>query len=132
MTDVANLELCMELQSLSGWKDQQRSVWSSELGDYIQRYTLGYLLRKLPRWIEPEKNMPHLLTVQPNPIGKGWNALYRLSIATPTSDRRHATEIHEADTPEDALCKLAIELFKQGVLKKASDANRAQTKYKDT
>ena len=136
--NVASKELCQELYELSGWSDLEQywehypvsgetRLGQSSFGNVLPKmipehivpaYDLGYLLWKLPEWIEPEKNSPHLLTVQPNPIGRGWNALYRLSVATPTSDRRHAEEIHEADTPENAACKLAIELFKQGILKR--------------
>lgn len=130
--NVASLELCKELYELSGWDNTTK--WrelgedtygafppSHEMADVgvevCPAYDLGYLLRKLPAWIEPTVKEPHLLTIQPNPIGAGWNALYRLAVKTPTIDYKHAMEIQEADTPEDATCKLAIELFKQGLLK---------------
>lgn len=104
-----------KLYALSGWDGDD--YWAKEKDYKNPHYSSGYLLRKLPKWIEPEKKKPHLLTVQPNPIGKGWNALYRLAVKTPTTDVRHSTHIQEADTPEDALCLLAIKLFEEGVLK---------------
>jgi hypothetical protein len=104
-------KLCKQVYARS---DLVCEAWP--LDKYTPLYTTDYLLEKLPQWVEPSKNEPHLLTLQPNPIGPGWQALYRLSVATPTSDRRHAEEIHTADTPLKALLKLALALTRRGEL----------------
>jgi hypothetical protein len=117
--NTASLELCKELYGLSGWGRGMgdRTAW--EYTQYEEgsnwrvtpwgygicyashvAYDLGYLLRELPR--------DFIL----HPIaGAQWEIQY----APGMSNRE---KIYQADTPEDAACKLAIELFKQGVLKK--------------
>lgn len=128
--NVASLDLCKELYELSGWYntkfyledlgggvskliDDQRLQQRWRHGDIaapdaIPAYHLGYLMRKLPRYDY-----------------EGWNltlecmgeeavmAYYR------HTDDRHRHEVI-ADIPEDAACKLAIQLFKQGILKQVS------------
>lgn len=84
--------------------------------EQVPAYDTDFLLDKLPTWIEPTKKTPHLLTVQPNPIGSGWNALYRLAVKTPKTDYKHAIEIQEADTPAEALGNLALALKEKGLL----------------
>lgn len=132
--NVASLELCKELHELSGWvktswlyfkAPSRANSWSlitsegyweavkahsgNEL-DTIPAYDLGYLLRKLPVGLGQ-----HTLRIfiQAN-IGDGtiWGAAYAL----PT--KKTARYVNTADTPEDAAAKLAIELWKQGVLGK--------------
>ena len=122
--NVASLDLCKELYELSGWIDApwayqlevgKRGLEAVEVVDnshwggisrhlfekdtitgrepaYLPAYDLGYLLRKLPEGCS---------------IHKKENG-YRWSM-------NHITD-ECTDTPEDAACKLAIELFKQGVL----------------
>lgn len=125
--NVASLELCKELYELSGWPSELL-IWSARSIDGKRRgkhrvivdqnkqatdsypaYDLGYLLRKLPAL-----------------LGKrGSSSAEGLRLAK-DKDKYLAGYIGvdlvwgfpcEADTPEDATCKLAIELFKQGVLK---------------
>lgn len=141
--DMELYRLCRDVHDRTGWKDTDKvfaltgylsgpGEWIIRDNSYIDKptpsllihvslYAIDYLLDRLPKWIEPQKNTPHLLTLQPNPIGRGWQALYRLSVATPTSDRRHADEIHTSDTPLKALLKLTIALHEAGELK-AGDA----------
>lgn len=114
--NFASKRLCMKLHRLSGWEDTQFN-YSTETkqkkditidGDLLSgnifevadcpAYDLGYLLRKLP---EP--------TLIRKKLGKYEASLRRGNKVYPS---------YEADTPEDAACKLAIKLFKQGVLKK--------------
>lgn len=91
--NTASLELCKELFKLSGW-----------IGIYGPNtevtYDLGYLIRQLPAV------SGGVLTLQP-------------ADHEPTTAWRvgYGDNMTEADTPEDAACKLAIELCKQGVLK---------------
>lgn len=108
--NTASLEHCKELYELSGWEDTEK-LHCLTCGDITQQgakindgrthesvpaYTLGYLLRKLPE--------VRVLQMPDN----GWNVY---TGAEPMADVY-------ADTPEDAACKLAIELFKAGILKK--------------
>lgn len=102
--NVASLELCKELYELSGW-GAELNDWRSNSGTVISgaypAYDLGYLLRKLPN--------DHMINFSRPPVklyqsGHSWTAEYG--------------GFKSGDTaPEDAVCKLAIELFKQGVLK---------------
>ena len=133
--NTASLELCKELHNLSGWtSEDDRSIqwWCIErahkidgelydetswLIDYethagknrnqyaIPAYNLGYLLRKLPS--------PFTMIHRDN----GWEC----GIDNPAEHDvrvKPAQHWQSADTPEDAACKLAIELFKQGILTK--------------
>lgn len=111
---TANLDLCKELYELSGWDDSEwkeitqkwrfkhRKDTNPELaiqpyqykfGEYIPAYDLGYLLRKLPRE-----------TILSNISDNGWTIVYG------------GKGLYKATTPENAACKLAIELFKKGIL----------------
>lgn len=105
--EVANKDLCTELHELSGWEDAPSEYPSDglrKLSSVSPAYDLGYLLRKLPRdTIYNNSKIPLKLEVQ---LSGGWWAHYGLYYWT------------HGDTPENALCKLAIELFKQGILKK--------------
>lgn len=104
MSNVASLNLCKELYELSRWS-------GSELGDYdirvgiYPKYTLGYLLRKLPKHVGDQ-------WLRVAPITDVMWAAYYIVMGVKT-----AGQDEWADTPEDAACKLAIELIKQGVLK---------------
>lgn len=120
MYNTASEELSRELYALTDWDNtnlfSDGSVWFTqdnlEAGDVdindpddnlTPMYELGYLLRKLPEAATVSKA----------------SKTYGAWIAGVT-DIEHALEnptFQEADTPEDALCKLAIELFKQGILK---------------
>jgi hypothetical protein len=133
--NVALLSLCKELYELSGWFDTDY-VWvrfsndpmrgaalvradSPELGHDIYRiagaYNLDYLLRNLPKnvtefWGQAYPASPCLMYT-----GTQWLAFYQ---STMTSEHNTDELFGQfADTPEDAAAMLAIELFKQGVLK---------------
>ena len=117
--NVASRELCEELYKLSGWElaDMQDIGWNDFWWNWLiskrtkkakcvelaahrsnahwafgcPAYDLGELLRRLPerhRWLDY------------SPAQKKWVMLFDI----------------EADTPEDAAAKLAIELFKTGTL----------------
>lgn len=122
MSNVANLENCKELYELSGWPQiddfsDWYQDWGNEdwgIGSYdancpnnYPAYDLGYLLRKL----QGLKKYPILELRQYN---RWWcfygNRTKRGSIVSPQKD------CGIADTPEDAACRLAIELIKQGVI----------------
>lgn len=115
---TASLELCKELYELSGWESGEwwvirqgqqitssvkiasgyNNVTSEVDGTICPAYDLGYLLRKLPAVDEHND----FITLFQSLTGS-WVMDY-------------ADDEFEADTPEDAACKLAIELFKQDVL----------------
>lgn len=72
--------------------------------DGVQGYTLGYLLRKLPNQLPDENDAPLTLVN----FGRGWQAVYG------DGDTKHNVI---TSTPEDSAARLAIELFKQEILK---------------
>lgn len=120
---VASLELCKELYELSGWDDthyihsdddiksvavlnynakyQYGELWDDvEEAGSVPAYDLGYLLRKLPGGVAIKKN----------PQRSEGRDYICFQIDTDYRENQYA------DTPEDAACKLAIELAKQGLL----------------
>lgn len=117
---VASLELSKELDELSGWGETDYVWYNNRLilerlarydkGKKVSAYDAGYLLRKLPRRIPDDVfSGVQLLTLDDSNWGCRVNIRKR---------GMHDFAWGIADTPEDALCRLAIELFKQGVLKK--------------
>lgn len=117
--NTASLELCKELYKVSGWKADYWYDWNHgeptvedmKLSEFnIPAYDLGYLLRKLPRFIE-EETMHYWLNLAPDAETE-WFATYDYYDASP----KGIAGGYKA-TPEDALVELAIELFKQGILK---------------
>jgi hypothetical protein len=120
---VASLELCKELYELSGWEpddkfwfsiDGKHSVhcgheFKKELIEFkyslariCPAYDLGYLLRKLPPIIQ-----------------LGRSEYYNCSWTNGND-----SHVFVADTPENAVCKLAIELFKSGILAHTADGGK--------
>lgn len=119
MTNVASLELSKTLYELSGWDDSgyihntgngrtyEASVYFGMFGEVIHKddycvYDLGYLLRKLPIFT-------HVFQHE-----NGWQAN--------TMHQQRRNWVCDGYSPEDALCELAIELFKSGVLKREEQA----------
>lgn len=102
--NVANRELSQELYELSGWEEDTHDWYGANKTYLAPRYTLGYLIRKLPNFIS--------VGVESFVMTSGKRGYF--------AEHDDYTPSHEfrfvADTPEDAACKLAIELFKQGVL----------------
>lgn len=103
--NVASLELCKELYELSVWETgttgfsyHNGSIVFGWVQGSVPAYTLGYLLRKLPF------NCP---------IAKGMAGRWVISRY---NDEAEPVEKIWGDTPEDAACRLAIELFRKGVL----------------
>lgn len=118
--NVASLERCKELYELSGWGDTSFQYTADLQGEFdkdsaaecrnceaeygcggrpsIPAYDLGYLLRKLPpnSWVGRSR--------------EGWSSPYAAHIG-PEDDNSM-----DADTPEDAAYKLAIDLIKKGAI----------------
>lgn len=141
--NVASLELCKELYELSGWANPDASVplekastyWTSwvwckesQASDWdiyiageehsihgfshlLPAYDLGYVIRKLPPLIGKAR-----FPVICYPINM-WVAGYTSDIDS-WHTLKQFDHTEAANTPEDAACKLAIELLKQGILKK--------------
>jgi hypothetical protein len=134
MMNVASLELCETLYELSGWEDTgfewanpsarslakkqpnkpylkgrhkyhqvSKKVWRPHT--ICAAYDLGYLLRRLPTTIGQVTDRLRLTKGD-----LGWYAQYDRAVLN--------NILEDADTPEDAVAKLCIELFKQGVLAK--------------
>jgi hypothetical protein len=119
---VADLRACRELYELSGWEYSrawfdQRKPWVSDYFDdnppfICPAYDLGYLVRKLPHHRRSRTGAMLDLRLSAVDPGIGWRAEY-----TPGSDAvLESVLAGEVDTPEDAVAKLAIELFKRGIL----------------
>lgn len=133
--NVASLELCKELYELSGWRERvglqyfpdkfyathlrldleeevTPTMDESYEADFIcPAYDLGYLLRKLPHKTRVDKH-----TIRGHPDRRRRlpdHDVYNAFLHTATNQCWQ-----QADTPEDAAAKLAIELFKQGRLKR--------------
>ncbi len=125
--NVASLELCKELYELSGWVSSCCHTVRNEHGvatSHWYQYELGYLLRSLPqridldedKWAEAfDSSTPEtfFLAWEMDTMQNRWRVQMQIEdeVITPT--------LFEAASPEDALCQLFIELFKQGVLTKA-------------
>lgn len=134
----ASLDNCKELYELSGWyygfqkwyrHPKNGLTTLHPANDYIGKqfevicpaYDAGYLMRKLPKF--GQFAMKELSA--PNRVAH-WEG--RLALTVADSGQWVATYLDKetgkwlkpvyADTPENALCQLAIELFKAGVLTK--------------
>lgn len=142
--NVSSLELSKELYELSEWGEEVAIQWwvvrpkhkidgveheefayvddysdraKTDRGEYaIPAYNLGYLLRKLPShtYSTQYEQKAYLWMRKDSDVYCAW---YKVTDPNYGED---ITSEHGAvcDTPEDAACKLAIELFKQGILKK--------------
>lgn len=125
---VAELSLCKELFELSGWKDCSHGYFKYEVGVLLRvepykpepddiycvapAYSLSYLLRRLPEFID-WKGLQHNLSLYPSGVLGGWVAKYE------NAPLKTAFQV-VADTPENAAAKLCIELFKQKILTRES------------
>lgn len=134
--EVASVALSRELHDVSGWEDPayiyleidgKYSIalidisrrFSKLVTDVIPAYDLGYLLRKLPPFVDSQAypGQRAYLDIGLRDDGPPWYAWYACwGIPGVMSD----FGLH-ADTPEDAACQLAIQLFKRGVLTKVGD-----------
>lgn len=142
--NVADLELCKELYELSGWEDTTNTFGSTTerldwiqsdngKGWYLPAYDLGYLLRKLPSFIESNSGIGYKLILKTNTRNTdriaviGYVALQQVE-----SERSKGFEFlyhpkikFQQGSLEDAACKLAIELFKSGVLAKEENDDKS-------
>ncbi len=112
---MESLELCKALYEISGWDNGWYSYWGrgvvardSTEQRICPAYDLGFLLEKLPQnsWVgytdtSGQRGYALAKTYAWNEKGTDIDRIVQCS----------------ADTPEDAACKLAIELFARGILK---------------
>lgn len=138
--NLTQLDISRALYELSGWDDTEYCHKTVLTGDLLEfraisltedagvganarfvcpAYDLGYLLRKLPFFHEYWNggNEAGYLTV------KHWAVQYEAGYWEENGDRDHYNKFTSgyADTPEDAAAKLAVELFKKGVLTRDGD-----------
>lgn len=139
---VASLELCKELYELSEWgktewaygkwtpEDKKPFMAEYNYGEFghdafrvAPAYDLGYLLRKLRAIDDPDNGEPKNIYVELTVLENYSNATAVRGITDVgiNQPRQRQLPSCEADTPEDALCKLAIELFKQEILERSSN-----------
>jgi hypothetical protein len=112
MVAVASLELCRELYELSGWPvDAAFFPVKHSTDKPIPAYHLGYLVRKLPKYIEYDRQS-YWFELRPAGVRPKANTWW---VACYVNDEPDIPYLGSGE-PEDAVCKLAIELFKQGVL----------------
>ena len=123
----ADLNLCKELCELSGWNktdkyhEVEASVYVNKMPqdwDIIPAYDCGYLLRKLPaKHIISSITHSHDYQLQ---LKKWSSGKYSAAYYFEGGNNCDSDWLADAEdkSPENALCKLAIELFKQGILTK--------------
>lgn len=128
--NVADLELCKELYKLSGWIDTEKS-WQGAEGhelpmprthiydNHTPAYDLDYLLEKIPHniygyslnmWAYPDENMRGFAFSYYNVLENGGKGAVSKSLPQ-----------RGDESPANAACKLAIELFKNGILTKEAE-----------
>jgi len=134
--NTASPELCQELYELSGWDDKELETYSEfahkthietdKMMVQIPAYNLGYLLRKLPAFVNSTSGRGYKLKLTANVTSSGdreatigYEALRQVSRdQTAGFEFLHHPKIQfQHGTFENATCKLAIELIKAGVLK---------------
>lgn len=105
-------DLSIELYGLSGWEENTLD-WHGENKTYLApKYTLGFLLRQLPY---DEIYRTDMARFQ----GKWTAYLWGPSpFATLGSKNYIVIARGVEESPEDAACKLAIELFGKNILKR--------------
>lgn len=123
---VASLELCKELYELSGWECDYWYDWNHgeptvedmRLSEFnIPAYDSGFLLRKLPAYVYSRNYEQKAYLWQRKDADNKYCAWYRVNDPITYGEEMRSEHGSVADTPEDALASLAIELFKQEVLK---------------
>lgn len=110
--NVANPELSKELHALSGWDDEDGCLGETPI------YDLGFLLRKLPPLQDPDFGDEQVYYPGIHMIGEVIHKTHAMAGYWDIEGELWGEWSEVADTPEDAVASLAIELFKSDVLKK--------------
>lgn len=127
--NVASLEFCKELYKASDWEGchfwwsyndayVEGKRWRLNGGELfdgdIPAYDLGYLLRKLPPVIQdPDDKIFKHIQLWINGDGTA-----HIGYVEPYAHDDKVAYAQKSDVLEDTAAKLAIELFKQGILTK--------------
>lgn len=109
----ASKELCEELYKLTGWADSSMYVVDWPDGKRFPRYDLGFLIRKLPNFLEYWDGGNECSYLKLTHWSRDWECGYWDDAVT---DNRLSS--HYCDTPENAACQLLVELVKRGVIKR--------------
>lgn len=129
---VADMYLCKQLNDLTQWNETyylwvparnvpQGSLWRNDKGfdgdpSVVPAYDVAYLIRKLPRHITIKKQVYHLCIINGNVNDDNWVADY-VTIGRECWLHEGANaQLTEADTVENALVKLAIQLKKRKII----------------
>lgn len=112
---VASKDISKRLFSISGWKDQ---VWVNATGAPV--YGLGFILRKLPPYIPTDTGRAFLALYRSE---QGWKAGYLIG----REDNEELLYPTDDDFAEDVVCRLAIELFNDGVLPNTKQGTMLET-----
>ena len=149
--NVASRQLSKELYELSGWDATPNIYWRDSLSQpdvwftdhahnnpelqvfnvehKLPAYDLGYLLRKLPDGVKLERQRRYMPSedtsreqwvIEPGDLLQVTNGTETVRLPMGDLGDEYLPDLL-ADTPEDAAAKLAIELFKQGVLTRGGD-----------
>lgn len=121
--NVASLELCKELYELSGWGstlDQLDDIWGvdSEGNTAVitsKEYANGENKIGIPIEVFPAYGLSFTIRNLPPMRLEKSSEGYRTDYFR---DKDSFVGVTEAETPEDALAKLAIKLFKENILTK--------------
>lgn len=95
------------------WENHPKRFYDRD--DTAPAYDTDFLLDKLPKFVGDDK-VPHLLCLQPNPVGKGWMAFYRHKSISPSHRLVETSHVAEAGIPAEALGNLALALKEKGLL----------------
>ncbi len=129
---VADMYLCKQLNDIMQWSMThylwvparnvpQGSLWHNDKtfdGDpsVVPAYDAAYLVHKLPRHITVKKQVYHLCIINGNINDDNWIADYVTSGRKCWLHEGDKAKLTEADTIENALCKLAIQLKKRNII----------------
>lgn len=134
MNNFASVELCKELYKLSKWGDsvslRPGHIWWKRLVDDLSDAVVlrhGQITTRDGATICPAYDLSYLLQKLPDHTYCGrtggkrkyiaWNNDLGNILKSKDIDKAIENGLEtKADTPEDAACKLAIELFKQEIL----------------
>lgn len=127
--NVASLELCKELYELSGWGEAYLYYYRDMDDNWRTAHTDYPLMIGFGAYNWPAYDLDYLLlkledVAQTQRFGRFYLE-YAASVKRPTwrwfaSFNSEGFEISDASNPTDAVAKLCIELFKQGILLKES------------
>lgn len=113
---VASKELCEQLYEVSKWETPEyENGFGTDLG--YPAYTLGFLIRKLPPRQDPDFGDEVMYYPGVHMIGEVIHETHAIAGYWDIEGELWGDWSEVGDTPENALCRLALELFKANILK---------------